>query len=78
MVSLMYDATKIISLKVAFFFQFHGNMPIHDYDAMFHVHDELEQSLLWDQFNLSPCYNVNLVSGSCMGMDGGTTSVVNS
>jgi hypothetical protein len=53
-------------------------MPIHDYDAMFHVHDELEQSLLWDQFNQSPCYNVNLVSGSCMGMDGGTTSVVNS
>ncbi len=43
---------------------------IHDYDAMFHVHDELEQSLFWDQFNQSPCYNVNLLSGSCMGMDG--------
>jgi hypothetical protein len=45
---------------------------------MFHVHDELEQSLLRDQFNQSPCYNANLVSESCMGMDGGTTSVVNS
>jgi hypothetical protein len=44
---------------------------IQDYDAMFHVHDELEQSLFWDQFNQSPCYNVNLVSGSCTGMDGG-------
>jgi hypothetical protein len=44
---------------------------IHDYDAMFHVHVEVEQSLLWNQFNQSPCYNENLVSGSCMGMDGG-------
>lgn len=63
----MYNATKTISSKVAFFFQFHGNMPIDDYD----VHDELEQSLLWDRFNQSPCYNANLVSESCTSMDGG-------